>query len=92
MESLNYVELNSKEQLDILVNNIIKFFVERKYIDNSYFNLSLITYSLGLISTLVANSISKKGQPALLYLVPALILPTYIKAYMNNNLDKLYKN
>lgn len=34
METLNYIELNSNEQLSILVDNIFKFFVERKYIDN----------------------------------------------------------
>lgn len=78
---------------DIIIPAIfIKLLYKKTNIDKSYFNLSLITYSLGLIITLVANSLSKKGQPALLYLVPALILPTYIKAYMNNNLDKLYKN
>lgn len=40
-----------------------------------YYNLSYVTYVIGLISSMVAAIIFEKGQPALLYIVPALILP-----------------
>ena len=40
----------------------------------SYFNLSLGAYAIGLCTTFVANYVTRSGQPALVYIVPSLLL------------------
>ena len=51
--------------------------------NKAYYNTSIITYIFGLVSALYASLTFKQGQPALLYIVPAVIIPTVIRAYFS---------
>lgn len=48
---------------------------------NSLFLISMAGYVLGLLSALVAVHVSKSGQPALLYLVPTVMVSTFASIY-----------
>lgn len=41
---------------------------------NVYFNVAIVAYALSLINTMIVLNIFKKGQPALLFIVPWLLL------------------
>ena len=45
-----------------------------------YFRNALIGYGLGLAVTFVANEVTKAGQPALVYLIPAVISSALLTA------------
>ena len=45
-----------------------------------YFQNGLGAYGAGLVATFVANQVTESGQPALLYIVPALFLVTFATA------------
>jgi minor histocompatibility antigen H13 len=49
-----------------------------------YYNTSIVSYVFGLVSAIYYSVTTGQGQPALLYIVPALIVPTVARAYFNN--------
>jgi len=49
-----------------------------------YYNTSILSYVFGLVSAIYYAVTTEKGQPALLYIVPALVVPTVARAYFNN--------
>lgn len=53
-------------------------FDRNKKIPFIYFTVSMIFYAIGLICTFLAMSLMKRGQPALLYLVPFTTIPVCI--------------
>jgi len=53
-----------------------------------YYNSSIISYMFGLVSAIYYSVTTGQGQPALLYIVPALVVPTVARAYFNN--DNIY--
>jgi Signal peptide peptidase len=49
----------------------------------SYFHGGVLAYALGLAACFYANSVSHSGQPALLYLNPAIISSALLVAAFN---------
>lgn len=56
-----------------------------------YFITAISGYVSGLILTVVANQYSGHGQPALLYLVPCLLLSVFAVAKWNGDVSKVWK-
>jgi len=56
----------------------------------SYFFSVSVGYSAGLFATLIAVTVFKVAQPALLYLVPAILVPFVVQAYVRNELSLLW--
>ncbi|KAN0029934.1 hypothetical protein ACTA71_008074 [Dictyostelium dimigraforme] len=56
-----------------------------------YFKISVIGYISGLIISLFAVLITESGQPALLYLVPTVTLPTIFFAHKRGHLSIIMK-
>ncbi|KAM9996370.1 hypothetical protein ACTFIY_002556 [Dictyostelium cf. discoideum] len=56
-----------------------------------YFKISVIGYISGLVISLFAVLITESGQPALLYLVPTVTLPTIFFAHKRGHLSILMK-
>ena len=56
----------------------------------SYLDFVTVGYVLGLGGAFTANEITRSGQPALLYLVPTVILSMLFGAYKNNELKSLW--
>jgi minor histocompatibility antigen H13 len=54
------------------------------------FHTGLAGYALGLITTLVVVLVTKRGQPALLYLVPSVIIPTWARGYFAGDLQDMW--
>merc|ERR1712151_32469 len=57
---------------------------------HGYFLPGIIGYALGLISTMIALSIMKTGQPALLYLVPCTLGPTLLLGWCRGEFSILW--
>ncbi|KAH7945201.1 hypothetical protein HPB49_008032 [Dermacentor silvarum] len=55
-----------------------------------YFLLAIVCYSAGLIMALTASSLMNTGQPALLYLVPAILLPVTLLAWCRGDLRNFW--
>lgn len=55
-----------------------------------YFLLAIVCYAAGLIMALTASSLMNTGQPALLYLVPAILLPVTLLAWCRGDLRKFW--
>lgn len=54
-----------------------------------YFHAGLSAYAVGLCTTFVANYVTKAGQPALVYIVPSLLLATGANAFARGELQPL---
>jgi len=55
----------------------------------SYFQVGLGAYAAGLLSTFAANYLTKSGQPALVYIVPSLLLSAVATAASRGELPSL---
>ncbi|XP_065302854.1 uncharacterized protein [Dermacentor albipictus] len=55
-----------------------------------YFLLAIVCYAAGLIMALTASSLMDTGQPALLYLVPAILLPVILLAWCRGDLKNFW--
>jgi hypothetical protein len=47
-------------------------------INTPHYNKSIISYIVGLIFTILSAVVFKNGQPALLYIVPSLLIPYFL--------------
>lgn len=56
-----------------------------------YFSAGIVAYVLGLIVTIFVMHVFKAGQPALLYLCPAIAFSTISVAYYKGELKQLFK-
>jgi len=56
----------------------------------SYFSVAVVAYALGLAACFTANEIYHNGQPALLYLDPALVGSTLLVANINGQVSDLW--
>lgn len=61
-------------------------FISAKQFPRTYFHASLIGYCGGLVTTLVAMHVSKLAQPALLYLVPFVLVSLWGTALVRGEL------
>lgn len=57
----------------------------------TFFYASMIGYLLGMFATLVMLLVFKRGQPALLYLVPGVLGSTYVTALARGEFKSLWK-
>jgi len=55
-----------------------------------YYHTSLISYTLALLTTFVAMHLSKHAQPALLYIVPFLLIASIGAAFFRGHLSLLW--
>jgi hypothetical protein len=55
----------------------------------NYFNVAMVAYVLSLVATLAAMIIWEAAQPALLYIVPFLIITSGIMAWLKGDLTQL---
>ncbi|XP_015795347.1 signal peptide peptidase-like 2A [Tetranychus urticae] len=55
-----------------------------------YFTVECIFYGLGLIVTFIALNLMNQAQPALLYLVPATLVPPLVIAWFRNEINILW--
>jgi len=75
----------------LLVSYLHRFdLIHRKPISQGYFVPVLIGYFCGLVFTIIALSVMKMGQPALLYLVPMTLIPTVVLARGRGDLAALW--
>lgn len=56
-----------------------------------YFKTSLVTYTAGLIGSYCALNYFKSGQPALLYIVPSMLLGITLMAYIRGESRALFQ-
>lgn len=56
-----------------------------------YFVISSVAYGIGLIITFIALNLMNTPQPALLYLVPATLLPLIITGLVRGDLSNLWR-
>lgn len=55
-----------------------------------YFYASIVGYISGMVATLIAMQFSQHAQPALLYLVPGVLISLWSTAYFRNELDSMW--
>lgn len=55
-----------------------------------YYISTMIAYSVGLIITFVALAVMKVGQPALLYIVPCILITTYVIGLIRGEVKMLW--
>ncbi|CDO55838.1 hypothetical protein DV113_003499 [Geotrichum candidum] len=70
-------------------NKGLSFHLARPY-SKPYFIWGLVAYTLGLVVTIVVMHIFQAGQPALLYLCPAIAATTLLVGYVRGELGELY--
>ncbi|KAH7722360.1 signal peptide peptidase family protein [Aphelenchoides avenae] len=58
---------------------------------HSYGIVSLIGYSTGMLATFLALKLMQTAQPALIYLVPFTLVPTYLWAWKNGHLGQMWR-
>jgi len=56
----------------------------------TYFNATVIGYSLGMLVTLAMLLLFRRGQPALLYLVPGVLGSIYVTAFARGEIKKVW--
>jgi len=56
----------------------------------TYFPISIVGYLLGLVMATTASEMFMSAQPALLYLVPCILLPLLIKAHIKRDLQRMW--
>ncbi|RFU34032.1 hypothetical protein B7463_g2281, partial [Scytalidium lignicola] len=60
------------------------------HFSKTYFNASLIGYFIGIVVTLVVLNVYKHAQPALLYLVPAVLIAVWGTAFVRGEVDLMW--
>lgn len=58
--------------------------------NRSYFKNALYGYTIGLLTAQFFATIMRVGQPALLYIVPSILVYIFIHAYKNNELKDIW--
>jgi minor histocompatibility antigen H13 len=76
------------------------FFIAQTYIfsklsakkrDARYFKVAMTAYFCSLVNTMVVMVVFKHAQPALLYIVPWLLVSTFLAAVANGELKTMYE-
>jgi len=64
---------------------------KRTNFPTTYFQVTFISYLIGLFTTMFVMHTFQAAQPALLYLVPAVIGSSFITAILQNDVDSLFQ-
>jgi minor histocompatibility antigen H13 len=67
-----------------------KAFSNAQSFPKPYFYASIVGYISGMVATLIAMQFSHHAQPALLYLVPGVLLSLWSTAYFRDELDSMW--
>jgi hypothetical protein len=83
---LKYI-LDDKKPMILGLGDIIlpAVFIKTLVSNNSYYNTSIVSYIFGLVSAIVATLVTGAGQPALLYIVPSVIIPVLLRNNFTDN-------
>jgi signal peptide peptidase-like protein 2B len=73
----------------ILISYVMR--VDWKMGRRRYWPAVLVGYALGLCSAFLALAIMQQGQPALLYIVPGVLVPTVAKAAYHGELGQMWE-
>ncbi|XP_074222219.1 signal peptide peptidase-like 2A isoform X1 [Camelus bactrianus] len=79
---------------DIIVPGLLIAYCRRFDVQNGssiYYISSTIAYAVGMILTFVVLVLMKKGQPALLYLVPCTLITASVVAWRRKEMKKFWK-
>ncbi|XP_051000518.1 signal peptide peptidase-like 2A [Acomys russatus] len=79
---------------DIIVPGLLIAYCRRFDVQNGssiYYISSTIAYAVGMIITFVVLALMKKGQPALLYLVPCTLITISVVAWSRKEMKKFWK-
>jgi minor histocompatibility antigen H13 len=69
----------------------VKHLVDRaSTVKRTFFNGALVGYMVAIIATVIVMLVFDHGQPALLYLVPGVLLSVLINAFRKNNFRELW--
>ena len=79
-------EFNSKAE-NRTYNHVMEGF---KKLSKPYFWTCIVGYVIGMITTVAVMLITKRGQPALLYLVPSCLLSVAFWAFIRGEISKIY--
>uniref|UniRef100_A0A8C9PRH8 Signal peptide peptidase-like 2A n=1 Tax=Spermophilus dauricus TaxID=99837 RepID=A0A8C9PRH8_SPEDA len=80
---------------DIIVPGLLVAYCRRFDVQTGsssiYYISSIIAYAVGMILTFVVLTLMKRGQPALLYLVPCTLITASIVAWRRKEMKKFWK-
>nr|QFG74515.1 MAG: signal peptide peptidase [Megaviridae environmental sample] len=83
--------IDNKTKLNILgLGDIVLpaiFIKSLKCLGNNYYNTGLLSHLIGLIFTFISMEYFKSGQPALLYIVPAMFIPFFTRLAYDNGMN-----
>lgn len=65
--------------------------LKAKQFPKTYFHASLLGYTLGMISTLIVMQVAEHAQPALVYLVPGVLISLWGTAVVKGELKLLWE-
>ena len=93
-KSLEQTEFSMLGLGDIVIPGIMVAILLRYDLANNngkvkYFTSGFVGYVIGIASTIVVMNVFKAAQPALLYIVPSVLLATFGHAWKEGELDKV---
>lgn len=63
---------------------------QRTPLGSGYFVAGTVGYALGLLATFISLFLMKHGQPALLFLVPGTLIPTFAIAWTKGEVSDFW--
>lgn len=86
------VEVSKEEQQEEEEDDekiLLPFHLARPY-PKPFFNAGIVAYAIGLVITIGVMHVFKAGQPALLYLCPAIAGSTLLTAYLRGEVKNIF--
>ncbi|KAM5439565.1 hypothetical protein MferCBS31731_004320 [Microsporum ferrugineum] len=66
-------------------------YFQAKVFPKTYFNAGLVGYVIGIAATLLSMQLSRHPQPALLFLVPGVLISLWGTAFMKGDLNTMWR-
>ena len=84
---IKYIFESSSKPMILGLGDIIlpAVFIKTLVSNSVYYNTSIVSYIFGLVSAIAATFITGAGQPALLYIVPSVIIPVLLRNNFTDN-------
>lgn len=84
---VKYIFESSSKPMILGLGDIIlpAVFIKTLVSNSVYYNTSIVSYIFGLVSAIAATFITGAGQPALLYIVPSVIIPVLLRNNFTDN-------